>query len=71
MMPNNMGNIMQMLPQIKQNPMSFFLRRRWNIPQNMLNDPEQIMNYLLQTGQINQQQVNAAYQQAQEINRQK
>ena len=69
MMPNNIGNIMQMLPQIKQNPMSFFLRRRWNIPQNMLNDPEQIMNYLLQTGQINQQQVNAAYQQAQEIKR--
>ena len=67
MMPNNMGNIMQMLPQIKQNPMAFFMRRRWNIPQNMLNNPEQIMNYLLQTGQINQQQVNAAYQQAQEF----
>ena len=57
------NQILQMLPQLKANPLQFLLQRRLNIPPNMVNDPQAILNHLLQTGQITQQQVNAAYQQ--------
>ena len=50
----------QMLNQIKQNPMAV-LSQRFNIPQNM-NDPNQIIQHLLNTGQVTQQQVNNAMQ---------
>ena len=57
------NQILQMFPQLKANPLQFLLQRRLNIPPNMANDPQAILNHLLQTGQITQQQVNAAYQQ--------
>lgn len=49
-----------MVNQIKQNPMAV-LSQRFNIPQNM-NDPNQIIQHLLNTGQVTQQQVNNAMQ---------
>ena len=60
-MPNQM---MGMLQQLKANPMQFLLQRRMNIPQGV-NNPQDIINHLLQTGQISQQQINQAYQMAQ------
>lgn len=66
-MMNNLQALMQMLPQLKSNPMQFLMQRRLNIPQNMMNDPQAIMNHLLQTGQVNQSQVNSAYQMAQQF----
>lgn len=63
-MMNNLQGIMQMLPQIKANPMQFFLQRKLNIPQSMMNDSDAIINHLLQTRQISQSQVNNAYQMA-------
>jgi len=62
MIPNQ---LMGMLSQFKQNPMQFLMQRKMNIPQNISADPQAILNHLLQTGQISQQQVNAAYQMAQ------
>ena len=53
-------NIIQMVNQIKQNPMAV-LSQRFKIPQNM-NDPNQIIQHLLNTGQVTQQQVNNAMQ---------
>ena len=61
-MPSNM---MQMLTQIKANPVQFLLSNRLNIPQNMANDPQAIIQHLMKTGQISQQQINQAYQMAQ------
>ena len=58
------NNIMGMLSQLKANPVQFLLQRRLHLPQNMT-DPQEIMNHLLSTGQITQQQVNQAYQMAQ------
>lgn len=58
-------NMMQMLSQLKQNPMQFLMQRKFNVPQNMANDPNAILNHLLQTGQVNQNQINSAYQMAQ------
>ena len=63
-MPGPLGNMMQMLTQLKQNPMSLLSRAGYNIPAN-LNDPRQIIQHLTQTGQINQNQLNQAQQMAQ------
>lgn len=62
MMNNSMNGIMQMLQQFKQNPMQMLLQRRLNVPQNVMNDPNAILNYLVQSGQVSQQQINSAYQ---------
>lgn len=61
-----MNNPLMMLQQLKQNPMQFLMQRRFNVPQGM-NDPQAILNHLMQTGQISQQQVNSAYQMAQQF----
>lgn len=62
-------NPFQMLNQIKQNPMAM-LSRRFNIPQNMnVNDPNEIIQYLLNTGQVSQQQYNNANQMAKQFRR--
>lgn len=53
-------NIMQMVNQYKQNPMAL-LTQRYNIPAN-LNDPNEIIQHLLNTGQVSQSQVNNAMQ---------
>lgn len=62
---NNAPNMMQMLQSFKSNPMQFLVSRKFNVPQSMANDPNAILNHLLQTGQVNQEAVNRAYQMAQ------
>ena len=63
MMPNQM---IGMLNQLKQNPMQFLMQRRLNLPQGVsMSDPQAILNHLVQTGQVSQQQLNQAYQMAQ------
>ena len=65
MMPNPM-NMMGMLQQLKANPMQFLMQRRFNLPQGIApNDPQAILNHLVNTGQVSQQQINNAYQMAQ------
>lgn len=54
--------IIGMLQQFKQNPMQFLVSRRLNVPQNVMNDPNAILDHLVKTGQISQQQINSAYQ---------
>ena len=54
--------MMQMLNQFKANPAQYLLQSKLNIPKTMLNDPQAMVNHLLQTGQITQQQINNAYQ---------
>ena len=55
MMPNN---IFSMYQQFKQNPMQM-LMQRFNIPSSVnMNDPNSIIQHLLNTGQVSQQQVN-------------
>jgi len=51
--------MMQMLQQIKQNPMRI-LSQKYNLPQGMSNNPNDIIQYLLNSGQISQDQVNNA-----------
>lgn len=54
------NNFVTMLNQFKQNPMAM-LNKRFNIPQDM-NDPDQIIQHLLNTKQISQEQVNRVMQ---------
>ena len=59
------GNIMQMLPAFKANPIGFLLKQKLNVPSEIVNDPNAILQHLLSTGQISQNQLNAAYQEIQ------
>ena len=52
-----MNNAINMLNAIRNNPMAV-LSQRFNIPSGMnVNNPNDIIQYLLNTGQVNQQQV--------------
>lgn len=53
---NNINQIMQLYQQFRANPMKM-LTSRFNIPEN-LNNPSDILQHLLNTGQIQQSQVN-------------
>ena len=56
----NIQQLMSMYAQFQQNPMGM-LAQRFNIPQNMQN-PQAIIQHLLNSGQISQSQVNTAMQ---------
>lgn len=58
------GNFMQMLQQLKSNPMQFIQKAGFNVPKGM-NDPNQIVQHLMQTGQVSQEQYNKVFQMAQ------
>lgn len=62
---NSPANLLGMLNQLKANPMQMLLSRRMNIPANIANDPNAILQHLLSTGQVSQAQYNQAYQMAQ------
>lgn len=57
------GNPMQMLSKLRQNPMQFLQRAGMRVPQNM-NDPNQIIQYLMNSGQVSQQRYEQARQMA-------
>lgn len=60
MMPDNMFGMLQ---QLKANPLQFLMQRKFNLPQNIsATDPQAILNHLVQSGQVSQQQINNAYQ---------
>lgn len=57
---NNFMQLMQMYQQFRQNPVQI-LSQRFSIPQNM-GDPQQIIQYLLNSGQVSQAQINQIMQ---------
>lgn len=59
-MAGNINDLMNMYQQFSQNPMQM-LARRFNIPQNV-NNPQDIIQHLLNSGQVTQDQVNRAMQ---------
>lgn len=54
-------SMMQMLGQLKQDPRKV-LMQRFNIPENIGNDPQSIIQHLMNTGQVSQEQFNQAMQ---------
>lgn len=71
MMPMNdpfgsMQSFMGKFSQFTQNPLQYMMQSKMNIPQNMSN-PQEIQQYLLNSGQINQSQMNWAQNMARQI----
>lgn len=58
---NQLGNQPNMMNQLRANPAAMLKQRGLNIPDGM-NDPQQIINHLLQTGQINNSRLQMAQQ---------
>lgn len=56
-MPNMPFNP-QMFNQFMRNPMGFMMQRKLNIPQNLANDPQAIVQHLMNTGQMSQDTFN-------------
>lgn len=58
---NNPMQILQMISNLQQNPMQILRQAGLNIP-NGVNSPQDIIQHLLNSGQITQEQVNQAQQ---------
>lgn len=58
------NNMMQMLGQLQKNPLALLQRAGFNIPVNVSN-PQQIVQYLVSSGQVNQTQLDYAQRMAQ------
>lgn len=54
-------NPMQAVAQIQQNPAAFLQQAGFSVPQG-INNPQQIVSHLLQSGQVSNQQIQAAQQ---------
>ena len=64
MMNNNFLSMYQMF---RQNPLQFMMQRGMNVPQNMMGNPDAIIQQMMNNGQISQQTYNQAQQMAQQI----
>ena len=56
-----MNNIMSMYQRFMQNPSQALMEARFNVPQGMSN-PNDIIQHLLNTGQVSQSRVNQVMQ---------
>lgn len=62
---NNPLQLMQMLTQLKSNPMAIL--SQFGVPQNFSNDPRGAIQNLMNSGKITQEQYDAAVKQAQSM----
>lgn len=60
-------NINSLYQQFMQNPTQALLQSGFKLPDNIGNNPQQIIQHLLNSGQISQQQLNAVQQKANQI----
>lgn len=67
-MMNANGNPMQMLNQLRANPIQYILNRGFNLPQNIGNNPNSIIQHLLNSGQVSQSKYNQVMQMVQNFN---
>lgn len=65
---NPVSAFMQTVQQFKANPIGFMAQRKmqkqFNIPPNLMNDPDAVLQYLVSTGQVSQNDLNVAYNSA-------
>ena len=66
------GSMQAMIGQFQQfraNPMQFLMRNTWNLPNNInpVQDPQAAIQYLMNNGQMNQQQYNALQKLSQQV----
>ena len=56
-----MNNFMSMYQRFMQNPTQALMEARFNVPQGM-NNPNDILQHLMNTGQVSQQRINQVMQ---------
>ncbi len=49
------------------NPMAFMIQHKLNIPQQYMNNPQDAIQYLMNTGKVNQQMYDNAVKQAKQL----
>lgn len=54
----NNNNIAQQFQSFRSNPMQYLIQKRINIPQEYANDPRGAVQYLMNQGQMSQEQFN-------------
>ena len=57
----NSINFAELLEELKANPLQFILKHKFHIPPNLANDPFAMAQYLVNSGQVNQNVYNNAY----------
>ena len=60
-------SLMPQFNSFMKNPMQFLMQRKINIPQQFSNDPHGAIEYMLNNGQMTQQQLNSLTQMAQKL----
>lgn len=63
-MNNSSNNMMSMFNQFRQNPIQFLIQRHINIPQEYQNNPKEAVQYLMNNGQLSQDNFNKLSQMA-------
>lgn len=58
------SNMIQKFNEFRQNPIGAFMGTNINIPQNLGNNPEAMVNYLRNSGQMSEEQFNQLSQMA-------
>lgn len=61
------NSLLNKIRQFMQNPVQAIMQSRMNIPQQYQNDPHGAVEYLIQSGQISQDDLNKAVQTAQKL----
>lgn len=62
----SMQNMIRQFGGFMNNPMQMLMQKKINVPQNMIGNPQAIMQHMMNTGMLNQQQYNAARMTAQQ-----
>lgn len=62
------NNYMDAFRAFMQNPMQFMLQRKINVPAEYMNNPDAIIQYLMDSGKLSQTQYNQAKQIAEGMN---
>lgn len=63
----SMNNMLGQFRGFMSNPVQFLVQNKLNIPQQYINDPNRTIQYLMNTGQLSQQQYDWAVKEAQKI----
>mgnify|MGYP007069927283 CR=1 FL=1 len=60
-------NILNAVQMIRQNPMMFLQKNGINVSQDMLNDPNKIIQHLMNVGKVSQEDYDNAVRQAHKL----
>jgi membrane peptidoglycan carboxypeptidase len=64
---NNIINLIQQFQGFMQNPTQFLIQRNLGLSEEMLKNPDQAIQYLMNSGRITQEQYNMAVKQANQL----